>query len=119
MANRCRLAALLLFVVLLSACSASTPLLKAEPLGTQRQAVLGNESADSAEDDKVVAQGVEGSLRASLRGAMLRYKDESKDSDSREQGKNTEPGELKFMVCSTDYDYERKVAISNCSMVTP
>jgi len=119
MANRCQLTALLLVFGLLSACSASTPLSKEEPSGTHRQAVLGSESEDPAEDDKVVAQGVEGSLRASLRGAMLRFKEESKDSDSREQGTKTEPGELKFMVCSTDYDYERNVAISNCSMVTP
>jgi hypothetical protein len=67
-------------------------------------------SESSASEDKLVGDGVEGSLRASLRGVMKNYNEGSPGSNA---------GEMRFMVCSTDYDYERKITISTCSQVTP
>jgi hypothetical protein len=61
-------------------------------------------------DDSLVGAGVESSLRASLRGVIERSRDATEGEDTHD---------LRFMVCSTDYDYERKIAITNCSPVEP
>ena len=62
-------------------------------------------SAD--EEEAAVADGVESSLRASLRGVIERYRQESGG------------GEAKFLICATEHDEKGDLSSTKCSGVEP